>query len=115
MLVELRRRLANNVDHIQSAGLRAGGGDGGELSDMPLEHLADRGSDTFARDLMISVLENSEAEVCDIDAALEKIDAGTYGACEACSASISRARLKALPFARLCIQCKQAEEQQAAG
>ncbi len=112
MLVELRPRLASNVAHIQSDGLRDGG-DGGNLSDMPLEHLADRGSDTFVRDLMIGVLESSEAEVCDIDSALEKIDAGTYGACETCNVNIARARLKALPFARLCIQCKQVEEQQA--
>jgi RNA polymerase-binding transcription factor DksA len=81
---------------------------------MPLEHLADRGSDNFARDLMIGILQGSEAELCDIDAALAKIDAGTYGMCESCHVDISKGRLKALPFARLCIKCKQAEERQAA-
>ena len=114
MLLDLRRRLASNVDHMQSEALRSGSGAKAELSDMPLEHLADRGSDNFARDLMISILQGSEAEICDIDAALAKIDAGTYGMCESCHGEISKGRLKALPFARLCIKCKQVEERQAA-
>jgi len=114
MLIELRRRLATNVNHMQTEALRSGSGTKAELSDMPLEHLADRGSDNFARDLMIGILQGSEAELCDIDAALAKIDAGTYGMCESCHAEISKGRLKALPFARLCIKCKQAEERQAA-
>ena len=63
---------------------------------------------------MISILQNSEAEICDIDLALEKLQAGSYGTCENCKSKISDTRLKALPFARLCIKCRQAEEQQAA-
>jgi len=111
MLLELRRRLARNVHHMQSEALSVGADGGGELSDITvMEHLADRGSEDFARELMINILQNSEAQLCDIDAALEKIDAGTYGICEHCNRPISRERLKALPFARLCIECKQAEE-----
>jgi len=114
-LVELRRRLADNLQHMQTEALRTGGGERAELSDTPLEHLADRGSDNFDRELMIGILQNSEAEICEIDAALAKIDAGTYGVCDNCNGKISRSRLKALPFARLCIKCKQAEELQSAG
>jgi len=113
LLLKLRERLASNVGHMQTEALRNGGETFSELSDTPLEHLADRGSDNFAKDLMISVLQNSEAEICDIDAALAKLDAGTYGVCENCNSGISKSRLKALPFARLCIECKQAEERQA--
>jgi len=110
MLLELRRKLAGNVNHMQNQALRTGGARSGDLSDLPLEHLADRGSDNFARDLMIGILQNSDAELCDIDAALAKIRAGTFGLCESCAGPIGKSRLGALPFARLCIECKQAEE-----
>jgi RNA polymerase-binding transcription factor DksA len=113
MLVGLRRKLADNVSRIETEALRTGGESVGELSDAPLEHLADRGSESFAKDLMISILQNSEAEVHDIDTALVKLDGGTYGACETCAGQIAMGRLKALPFARLCIECKQAEESKA--
>ena len=115
MLLELRQKLADNVGHMQSEALRNDGNGIRELSDFPLEHLADLGSDNFAKDLIIGILQNSEAEICDIDVALEKLDAGNYGICENCRSRIAKSRLKALPFARLCIGCKQAEEQQSAG
>ncbi len=43
--------------------------------------------------------------------ALEKIEKGVFGRCEHCDGEIGTKRLHALPFARLCIQCRQAEEQ----
>ncbi|HVF73685.1 MAG TPA: TraR/DksA C4-type zinc finger protein [Acidimicrobiales bacterium] len=56
------------------------------------------------RDLALSA--QARAAVDEIDHALGKINAGTYGACENCGQPIPKARLKALPFARLCIACK---------
>lgn len=110
MLLDLKRKLASNIDHLQHDALKTAGETVDEFSDVPAEHMAERGSDNFARDLMIRVLQDSDAELCDVNLALEKIDAGTYGQCESCSAKISTKRLKALPFARLCIGCKQEEE-----
>jgi RNA polymerase-binding protein DksA len=112
MLSALRRRLSNNVNSMQNDAPKESGRNGAELSDMPMEHLADRASDNFVKDMMIGLLQNSEAEIVDIDIALEKIDNSTYGQCENCEGTIDIERLKALPFARLCIQCKQEEEQQ---
>lgn len=51
---------------------------------------------------MVNMLENERK---DIQTALEKIEAGTYGKCETCSTEISPARLKAMPVASLCINC----------
>jgi RNA polymerase-binding transcription factor DksA len=45
-----------------------------------------------------------------IEAALRKIDKGTYGACESCRNAIGKARLEALPFARYCISCQNSSE-----
>jgi DnaK suppressor protein len=56
------------------------------------------------RDLALSA--QAMASVDEIDKALVKIDAGTYGICEKCGEPIPKERLKALPYAALCVQCK---------
>ena len=56
------------------------------------------------RDLLLSA--QARAAVDEIDRALAKMDAGTYGVCERCGQPIPKARLKALPYASLCVACK---------
>jgi DnaK suppressor protein len=56
------------------------------------------------RDLALSA--QALAAVDEIDQALEKITAGTYGVCEKCGENIPKERLKALPYAALCVKCK---------
>jgi DnaK suppressor protein len=56
------------------------------------------------RDLALSA--QAVAAVDEIDRALAKIEAGTYGTCEQCGEPIPRERLKALPYAALCVRCK---------
>jgi DnaK suppressor protein len=56
------------------------------------------------RDLLLSA--QARAAVEEIDRALAKMDAGTYGVCERCGNPIPKARLKALPYAALCVACK---------
>jgi RNA polymerase-binding transcription factor len=56
------------------------------------------------RDLALSA--QARASVDEIDRALAKMDAGTYGVCERCGHPIPKARLKALPYAALCVACK---------
>ncbi|MFW6119073.1 MAG: TraR/DksA family transcriptional regulator [Planctomycetota bacterium] len=115
MLVDLKRKLTNNIDHLQNGALKTGGESVNDLSEVAAEHMADRGSDNFVQDLMVRILQDCDAEVCDINRALAKIDDGTYGLCEDCAEPISRKRLSALPFARLCIECKREEEKHLAG
>ncbi len=56
------------------------------------------------RDLTLSA--QARAAVDEIDRALRKIEIGTYGICEKCETPIPKARLKALPYAALCVACK---------
>lgn len=56
------------------------------------------------RDLALSA--QARAAVEEIDHALAKVRTGTYGVCESCGQPILKARLKALPYARLCVACK---------
>lgn len=110
LLTELREKLANSVSTMEREALRNGDMALGELSNVPLNHLADQASDNFTQDLMVGILQNSEAELADVDEALDKITRGTYGSCEDCGDDISKNRLRALPFARLCIDCKREQE-----
>ena len=58
------------------------------------------------RDRLLVVANDAQAKVVEIDAALGRVDAGTYGICEACAKPIPEARLEAVPEATLCVGCK---------
>ena len=58
------------------------------------------------RDRLLVVAGDAQARVAAIDAALGRVDAGTYGTCEACHQPIPEARLEAVPEATLCVGCK---------
>ena len=66
-------------------------------------HFADTATETVDRQMDYSLEENSEQVLADIDHALERIEAGSYGTCEVCGKPIGEERLTALPWARLCI------------
>jgi RNA polymerase-binding transcription factor DksA len=74
-----------------------------ELSSLD-QHQADLGTETFEREKDFSLLEQLEAEIGDLDAALRKVEEGTYGTCEICGNEITGERLEALPGARTCIE-----------
>ena len=73
-------------------------------------HLADSASETVEREIEQTLEDNAEHLLASIDAALGRIEDGTYGACERCGSRISEARLDALPYATKCIECKRLEE-----
>jgi RNA polymerase-binding transcription factor DksA len=68
------------------------------------QHQGDLGTETFEREKDFSLLEQLEAEIGDLDAALRKIDEGTYGICEVCGKEIEPGRLEAVPGTRTCIE-----------
>lgn len=75
----------------------------GELSSYD-QHQADMGTETFEREKDLSILEQVEAELADIEHALHRLDDGTYGTCEVCGKPIPDERLEAMPAARLCLE-----------
>jgi RNA polymerase-binding transcription factor DksA len=83
-----------------------------ELSGLD-QHQADVGTETFEREKDLSILENVEAELADIEHALQRISDGTYGTCEACGRPINEERLDAMPATRLCLEDQAAAERQA--
>jgi RNA polymerase-binding transcription factor DksA len=75
----------------------------GELSSYD-QHQADVGTETFEREKDLSILEQVEAELADVEHALRRLDDGTYGTCEVCGKVIPDERLEAMPAARLCLE-----------
>ena len=73
-------------------------------------HLADTATETYDRELDYTLEENSEHVLAEIDAALKRIEDGTYGTCTNCGKQIPVERLEALPYATLCIDCQRDRE-----
>jgi len=84
-----------------------------ELSSVD-QHQADVGTETFEREKDLSILEQIEAELADVEHALKRLDDGTYGTCEFDGKPIPTERLEALPAARFCVEHQAEAEQQAA-
>jgi DnaK suppressor protein len=73
------------------------------------EEYADSGTATFERERDLSLENNIKDLLEKIEKALGRLENGTFGICERCGKPIEKARLKALPYANLCIKDKQAE------
>jgi DnaK suppressor protein len=73
-------------------------------------HLADSATETVDREIELSLEDNAQRLLEEIDGAIARVDAGTYGRCERCGGEIDAGRLEALPWAAKCIECKRLEE-----
>ncbi len=104
-LVGLRERMLHAAADIVADD------EGGE-SNSPAgdRHLADHATDLVDRELDQSLGENAENVVEEIDAAIARIDEGTYGTCAKCGAVIPEERLDAIPYAVLCLDDKRLQE-----
>jgi RNA polymerase-binding transcription factor DksA len=102
-----RKRLEEErgrLQEIREGILREGSGAdaGGELSTID-QHPGDLGSETFEHEKNLSVLEQVSDELLQIEAALHRLEQGTYGTCQACGRKIADERLEALPATRFCV------------
>ena len=73
-------------------------------------HLGETATATLDREIDYSLEENSEHVLRAIDAALQRIEDGTFGICETCGQPISEERLEAIPYATQCIDCRRKGE-----
>ena len=70
--------------------------------------------DDFVQEMDFALMAMKAESLGKIDEAIRRLEAGVYGACAECGAEIAEARLKALPFATLCVTCQEREESQEA-
>jgi RNA polymerase-binding protein DksA len=104
LLLDERRRVNDAIEYLHAE--NAGSMD----EEVPETGMADTATVTVDRELDYSLEENSVHVLREIDAALARIDAGTFGTCTRCGKPIGEERLDAMPYATLCIDCKRLEE-----
>ncbi len=110
-LIELRDAYMNAAEGVANDSLRNNQGNESAFG----MHQADAGSDAYDRDFALSLLAKEQDAIYEINEALKRIDAGTYGICEMSGDLISEERLEALPFTRFTVACQERIEREQRG
>lgn len=110
ILLDKRSELLSDMSRMKAEALRVDhNGNDGYPSGL-ITHCANLGSDNYQRECTLGLLEKERALLREIEEALNVIEDGKYGLCQATGKPISRARLKAKPWARYCIEYVQMNE-----
>ncbi len=107
LLIHKRGEIVGDVSAMEEEALT--GGSSGSLSHTP-QHMAEQGSDTFDQSLSLDLAASQRKLLKEIDEALERIDAGTYGVCTDMGVPIGKTRLDAKPWAKHCIEAARLHE-----
>ena len=111
MLLEKRREILINVNEIEDEALKKSRLDAsGDLSSMPI-HMADLGTDNYEQEFALGLMDSERKLLQEIDDAMQRIEQGAYGICEATGKPIAKARLEAKPWARYCVEYARMLEQ----
>jgi DnaK suppressor protein len=111
LLLDKRRGVLEAIEYLHKENRGTLVEETGELvSGSADQHMADTATETVDREIDYTLEEHDERLLESIDAALARIDAGTYGTCVNCGRAIAPERLEAMPWATLCIDCKREEE-----
>ena len=110
LLLQKRAELVGDMSTLENEALSDSRRDAaGDLSSMPI-HMADLGTDNYEKEFTLGLIEGERALLREIDEALERIDKGTYGICQATERPIGKARLRAQPWAKYCYEYVLAQE-----
>jgi DnaK suppressor protein len=111
LLLEKRHAVVEALEYLHKENPGSLEDETGELvSGSADQHMADTATETVGREIDYTLEETDGRLLAAIDAALARIEAGTYGICVNCGAQIAPERLEAMPWATLCIDCKRKEE-----
>jgi RNA polymerase-binding transcription factor DksA len=103
LLEQERTRLQGIRDGLQREQEESTSETGGELSNFD-QHPGDSGTETFEMEKNVSLLDQVEEELVEVEAAFERLERGEYGRCQACGRPIGDERLEALPATRFCVE-----------
>lgn len=110
LLLKEREKVGGELSHITENTLNKSSREAsGDLSGYSY-HMADTASDDYERDFALGRATDEQKALYIIDEALKRIEDGTYGSCSQCGKSIPKTRLKVIPQADLCIDCKKMNE-----
>ena len=83
---------------------------GQESGDEASEDIVDRANNAYQREFMFNLSGGERRLLRQVEGALERLDQGEYGTCDHCEVPIGAQRLKAIPWARYCVDCQEKEE-----
>lgn len=110
LLIARKEEIDDEIKHISSETLKQSQKDAsGDISGYSF-HMADVATDNYDREFSLGLASSERNVLLDIDSAINKIKDGTFGLCEECDKAISKIRLRAVPYARLCIKCQETKE-----
>jgi DnaK suppressor protein len=111
-LEEERTRLQGIRDNLQREQEEATSDAGGELSSVD-QHPGDSGTETFEMEKNVSLLEQVDDELLEVEGAVQRLERGTYGTCQVCGRAIGDERLEAMPATRFCVEDQAKAEREA--
>ncbi len=106
-LLALRARLLGDMTQMEDNALNK---DRTRTTSMPTS-MAELGSDNSDQELTLSLLGTDKDALDQIEAAIGRVEAGTYGECDTCGAKIPKSRLDAIPYAAQCVRCASQREE----
>lgn len=105
-LLALRARLRGDTAQMEDDALK----DHGKTTSIPTD-MAELGSDNADQELTFSLLGSDKDTLDQIEAAIQRIEDGSYGRCDECGEQIPKARLDAIPYAAECVRCASQQEE----
>jgi DnaK suppressor protein len=99
ILLEILRQLGGKVERMEEMVLLSDSG-------ASLDEAEEFSSEGYLRDFQLGLIENEDEILQNVQEALERIAAGSYGTCESCEAVIPERRLQVVPYAKFCVKCQ---------
>jgi len=109
LLLEERRRLRQELSEMEQHQVKTEESPVADVSGYD-DDLVDVATETFEREKGMALESSVQGLLAMVDEALQRVRNGTYGICVGCNTPIDANRLRAIPYARLCIKCKEREE-----
>ena len=97
-LIQMREELLDEAERAYA--------DSQTLGKDGVPDIGDMSSNSYHQEVLMSLSNAQRRAAGDIDAALERIDAGVYGLCARCEEEIPARRMEVRPFSRFCVECK---------
>lgn len=106
LLIKLKQDVADEIDHISSEAKLSPKDASGDISAYTF-HMADVATDSYDREFSLGLASNNRKVLQLIDEAIKRLEEGTFGVCQDCCCKINKSRLKAVPYAWLCVKCQE--------
>jgi DnaK suppressor protein len=110
IILKKKEEILDEIKHISEDTLKKSQKEAsGDISGYTY-HMADVATDAYDREFSLGLASNERKLLYELDDALKKTEDGAFGICEQCKSLIAKNRLKAVPYARLCVKCQEKKE-----